>query len=90
MQIDGKGMGFHALGRFRTTWLRGKRCQEDINNSWMGHKPETMSELYSRLDEELELRLQEAESVGVGFDIPAYVAPSAPKMQTGTEVEIAA
>jgi hypothetical protein len=56
----------------------------------MGHKPETMSELYSRLDEELELRLQEAESVGVGFDVPAYVAPSAPKMQTGTEVEIAA
>ena len=52
-----------------------------------------MSELYSRLDEELELRLQEAEAVGLGFDVPAYVAPSTPsalKMQSETEVEIAA
>ena len=53
------------------TWLRGKRCQEDINNFWMGHKPQTMSELYSRMDEELEQRLHEAEIVGVGFDVPA-------------------
>ena len=55
-----------------------KRCQEDINNIWVGHKPKTMSELYSRMDEENEQRLQEAETVGVGFDVLAYVAPSAP------------
>jgi hypothetical protein len=30
-----------------------------------------MSELYSRMDEELEQRLQEAATVGVGFDVPA-------------------
>jgi len=29
-------MGFHAFRRFRKTWLRGKRVQEDINNFWMG------------------------------------------------------
>ena len=46
MGIDEKGMGFHAFRRFRKTWLRGERCQEDINNFWMGHQPETMSELY--------------------------------------------
>jgi integrase len=90
MQIDGKGMGFHAFRRFRKTWLRGKRCQEDINNFWMGHKPETMSELYSRLDEELELRLQEAETVGVGFGVPTYIAPSCSKISVKSEVEIAA
>jgi len=78
MGIDEKGMGFHAFRRFRKTWLRGKRCQEDINNFWMGHKPQTMSELYSRMDEELEQRLQEAEIVGVGFNVPAYAAPNAP------------
>jgi integrase len=90
MRLDEKGMGFHAFRRFRKTWLRGKRCQEDINNFWMGHKPKTMSELYSRMDEELELRLQEAEIVGVGFFVPAYVAPSAPKVSVERQVAIAA
>jgi len=90
MRLDEKGMGFHAFRRFRKTWLRGKRCQDDLNNFWMGHKPQTMSELYSRMDEELELRLQEAEVVGVGFLVPAYVAPSAPKVSVERQVAIAA
>jgi integrase len=90
MGLDEKGMGFHAFRRFRKTWLRGKRCQEDINNFWMGHKPKTMSELYSRMDEELEQRLQEAETVGVGFTIPADVAPKCSKTSVKEEVAVAA
>ena len=74
MGIDEKGLGFHDFRRFRKTWLRGKRVQEDINNFWMGHSPQTMSETYSRLDLELELRLKEAESMGVGL----LVSPSQP------------
>jgi hypothetical protein len=62
MGLDEPRVGWHAFRRFRKTWLRGKRCQEDINNFWMGHKPKTMSELYSRIDEELEQRLQGAEN----------------------------
>jgi integrase len=89
MGLDEPGMGWHAFRRFRKTWLRGKRCQEDINNFWMGHKPKTMSELYSRMDEELEQRLQEAEIVGVGFDVP-YVAPKCSKISVESEVEVAA
>lgn len=65
MGIDEKGMGFHALRRFRKTWLRGERCQEDINKFWMGHQPETMSELDSGMEFELKRRLDEAERVGV-------------------------
>lgn len=79
-----------AQSRFRKTWLRGKRCQEDLNNFWMGHKPQTMSEVNSRMDEELEPRLQEAEVVGVGFVVPAYAAPSAPKVPVQQQVAIAA
>ena len=60
----------NAFRRFRKTWLRGKRCQEDINIFWMGHKPKTMSEIYSRLFEELDMRLVEAEAVGYGFTLP--------------------
>ena len=67
MGLDEKGMGFHAFKRFRKTWLRGQRCLEDINNFWMAHRPQTMSELYSHLHEELQLRLDEAERVGYGF-----------------------
>ena len=78
--------------RFRKTWLRGTRCLEDLNNFWMAHKPQTMSELYSHLHEELELRLAEAERVGFGFDLPrGVVAPNAPKISsTKSQVEIAA
>jgi hypothetical protein len=73
-------MGWRAFRRFRETQLRGKRCQADINVFWMGHEPETMSELYSHLFEEVEVRLTEAAQVGVGFDIPASVAPSCSKI----------
>ena len=88
--IDEKGMGFHAFRRFRKTWLRGERCQEDINNFWMGHQPETMSELYSRMEFELERRLEEAERVGVGFAVPIVeVAPSAPRISEEVVLELA-
>jgi len=90
MGLDEPGMGWHAFRRFRKTWLRGKRCQEDINIFWMGHKPNTMSELYSRMDEELEQRLHEVELVGVGFEIPAYVAPKCSTISVESEVEVAA
>ena len=82
---DEPGMGWHSFRRYRKTWLRGKRCQEDINNYWMGHQPETMSELYSRLDEDLATRLQEAEIVGIGFEVPA---PSAPRNVGELQLEI--
>jgi len=52
----------------------------------MGHAPETMSEIYSRLDLELDLRLAEAESVGVGFIVPSMViAPNAPSCAKNSE-----
>jgi integrase len=89
MGIDESGMGFHAFRRFRKTWLRGKRVQEDINNFWMGHTPETMSETYSRLDLELDLRFAEAESMGVGFTVPPIpIAPSCSKISEESDVEL--
>jgi integrase len=92
MRLDQDGMGWHSFRRFRKTWLRGARCLEDINNFWMAHKPQTMSELYSHLHEELEMRLAEAERVGFGFELPrGVVAPNAPKISgTKGEAEIAA
>ena len=93
MGLDEKGMGWHSFKRFRKTWLRGTRCLEDINNFWMAHKPHTMSEVYSHLHEELEMRLDEAARVGYGFVLPApekSVVPIVPKLHQNSAVEIAA
>jgi hypothetical protein len=77
MPIDEKGMGFDAFRRFRKTWLRGERCQEDINNLWTGHQPETISELYSRMEFELDPRLAAAENIGIGLTVPSpVIAPN--------------
>jgi integrase len=96
MGVDQKGMGFHAFRRFRKTWLRGTRCLEDLNNFWMAHKPHTMSEVYSHLHEETELRLDEAARVGYGFVLPTSElsvvpnVPNVPKLHHKKVVEIAA
>ena len=94
MGLDEKGMGWHSFKRFRKTWLRGQRCLEDINNFWMAHKPQTMSEVYSHLHEELEMRLAEAERVGYGFDLPecatGVVVPIVPKLHQNSAAEKAA
>ena len=47
MGLDEPGMGWRAFKRFRKTWLRGRRCLEDLNNFWMARKPKTMSEFFS-------------------------------------------
>jgi len=86
--LDEKGMGFHAFKRFRKTWLRGQRCLEDLNNFWMAHKPKTMSELYSHLHEELQVRLDQAERVGHGFNL--IVALNAPEISEQAVNQIAA
>jgi integrase len=91
--LDEKGMGWHAFKRFRKTWLRGARCLEDLNNFWMGHRPQTMSQVYSHLHEELEMRLAEAERVGYGFVLPgqnASVVPMIPKLHQNRAVEYVA
>jgi hypothetical protein len=92
--LDEKGMGWHAFKRFRKTWLRGQRCLEDINNFWMAHRPQTMSQLYSHLHEELQLRPDEAERVGYGFTLSASkeasVVPIVPKSQLENLGEVAA
>ena len=70
----------------------------------MAHKPQTMSEFYSHLREELEMHLAEAERVGYGFELPkstsaecgnkgvaAVIVPNVPsKSGVKSETEVAA
>jgi hypothetical protein len=58
----------------------------------MGHEPRNMTELYSKLKDNLEDRLGEAERVGYGFELPTeepVVAPNVPKIQKGENQAVA-
>ena len=79
MQLDEPGMGWHDFRRFRNTWLRGRRCQEDIKNFWMGHKPRTISEVCSHLFEEVELRLAKARKWALDSIFLLILLQTAPK-----------
>ncbi len=79
MGLYEEGLGWHGFRRFRNSWLRKQRVQEDHRLHWMAHKPKDMGELYSALKEDLPARLAEAERVGYGFVSPAEVVPNVPK-----------
>lgn len=65
--------GFHQFRRFRNTHLRSPKvnCQEDLRKFWLGHAPAKadMGEIYSKLSRDLDVRLAEAERVGLGFEV---------------------
>jgi integrase len=61
--------GFHAFRRFRATRLREVGVSEEIIRTWLGHADQTISDRYSKLAENVELRRQMAARTGLGFDI---------------------
>jgi integrase len=85
-----KERGFHAFRRFRITWLRKQRTPEDLISFWCGHAHKTITDTYSKLSDDLEYRLEVAEKVGVGFDVPAPMAPLAPQKEVERAVEVTA
>lgn len=63
--------GFHAFRRYRLTWLRKNRVHADLERFWMGHENETVGDGYSKMKDDRVFRLQEAENVGLGFELPS-------------------
>lgn len=47
--------GFHAMRRFRATWLRKQRAPEDIIKFWLGHAKESVTDTYSKLADDEEI-----------------------------------
>jgi hypothetical protein len=70
--------GFHSLRRFRISHLRSVPVLEDIIRYWVGHGPESITSLYAKLGEDVELRQQWATRAGLGFSLDriGYPAPS--------------
>ena len=82
--------GFHAMRRFRTTWLRKQRAPEDLIRFWLGHAKSSVTDGYSKLADDLEYRLEVTEKIGAGFTVPASMRPMRPRKSVKTEIEIAA
>jgi len=64
-----KPVGFHAFRRFRLTWLRKNGVPKDLERYWMGHAPEEVGDLYSKLKDDVSFRQQWAERTGLGFEL---------------------
>jgi len=65
--------GFHAFRRYRLTWLRKNRVHADLERFWMGHENETVGDGYSKMKEDGAFRLEQAETVGLGFALPPQI-----------------
>ena len=89
----GEGLGWHSFRRYRITWLEEKRAHGLLTKTWVGHSLGDITKEYAcSLKKNLMLRLEEAEKVGTGFDVPIYVAPkcSESSEELGLELELQA
>jgi len=55
------------------------RTPEDLIRFWYGHARKSITDSYSKLDQDLKHRLEVAETVGLGFDVPASMTPLTPQ-----------
>ena len=69
-----KPVRFHAFRRFRLTWLGKNSVPKDLERYWMGHAPEEVGDLYSKLKDDVSFRQEWAERAGLGFEL-VHVGP---------------
>ena len=69
-----KRIGLHAFRRFRLTWLRTNGVPKDLERYWMGHAPQEVGDLYSKLKEDVAFRQIWVERTGLGFEL-VHVGP---------------
>jgi hypothetical protein len=62
--------GFNIFRRFRRTHLETAGCPEVLRHFWSGHNQTHVSERYVKLLQKRDWRLQWAERIGLGFELP--------------------
>lgn len=62
--------GFNIFRRFRITELKKSDCPDVLQHFWSGHAPTHVSERYTKLLQDRDYRLEWAERIGMGFDLP--------------------
>ena len=85
--------GNHAFRRFRNTFLRNyTSCPDGLRKFWLGHAGETMTDLYDKVKEDKQFRLEWAEKCGIGFELLDFSlsivpnVPNVPKSEGKDEV----
>jgi integrase len=67
--------GFHAFRRFRNTYLDNKCCPNGLIKYWMGHSAKDMTDHYNKVLKDVVFRLEQAEKMGTGFQVPKTLSP---------------
>jgi integrase len=62
--------GFNIFRRFRLTHLEKSECPDALKHFWSGHAPKHVSERYIKLLEDRDFRLEWAEKIRLGFELP--------------------
>jgi len=62
--------GFNIFRRYRMTHIEKSDCPEALKHFWSGHAPRHVSERYVKLLTDRQYRLQWAERIGLGFELP--------------------
>jgi integrase len=66
--------GYHSFRRFRITHLRSQLIQEDLIKFWAGHSSNSsITDRYSKLAQNIDLRKEAVQKAGLGFDLPKEV-----------------
>ena len=69
--------GAHSLRRWRVTHLRTAGCPETLVKYWLGHaKPGGITALYDKSTDNASWRQQQANQLGIGFDLPVSPTPN--------------
>ncbi len=89
-EIGAENAGFHAMRRFRTTWLRKQRVPKDLIPFWLGDTKQSVTDGYSMLAQDVEFRSEVAQKIGTGFDVPTSMIPMVPRKKVKNETEVPA
>lgn len=68
--------GFNIFRRFRLTHLDQSEVRDALKHFWSGHAAKHVSERYIKLRTNRQYRLDEAERIGLGFELPESVRAS--------------
>jgi integrase len=80
--------GFHSLRRWRISHLRSVPVLEDLTQYWSGHGPKTITDIYSKLGENVELRESWAARAGLGFSLDRMGHPAPAKSRKARKTTI--
>jgi len=88
LKAAGVTCGLHAFRRYRISECRKARVHEDLLRYWVGHASRGMTDHYSHLAEDLDLRKASVLEAGLGFEVPAWLVNGQGKIAESPAEEV--